>query len=46
MSKEKETEYVMLLSEAIDTLRSYGAKDEVQYLETEMEKLIQNQKKL
>jgi hypothetical protein len=40
MNKEKEIQYVMLLSEAIDTLRSYGA-DEVEYLETEMEKLIE-----
>jgi hypothetical protein len=40
MNKEKEAQYVMLLSEAIDTLRSYGA-DEVEYLETEMEKLIE-----
>jgi hypothetical protein len=34
MNKEKETEYVMLLSEAIDTLRSYGAESDVEYLET------------
>jgi transcription termination factor NusB len=40
MNKEKETEYVMLLSEAIDTLRSYGAEDDVKWLETELEKLI------
>lgn len=41
MNKEKETEYVMLLSEAIDTLRSYGAKGDVEYLEAELEKLIE-----
>lgn len=43
MDREKEVQYVMLLSEAIDTLRSYGA-DEVEYLETEMEKLIEKKK--
>lgn len=41
MNKEKEVQYVMLLSEAIDTLRSYGAEDDVKWLETELEKLIE-----
>lgn len=41
MDREKEVQYVMLLSEAIDTLRSYGAEHEVNWLETEMEKLIE-----
>ena len=46
MDKEKEVQYVTLLSEAIDTLRNYGAEGDVEYLETEMEKLIQNKNEI